>query len=65
MERYGGLPWMILLVGVPKEGLQRLCADNGLPADRTKDELIDQIAGLRTVPRKARPLRSWGNRWTR
>ena len=66
VKGYGGLPWKILLNCVPKDSLQRLCGERGLRSDRMKDELIDQIANLRTkAPRKDGPLRSWGDKWMR
>jgi hypothetical protein len=60
------LPWKGLLICVPKESLQRICESRGLRSDLSKDELIDQIARLRSrPPSKGRPLRSLFSLWSR
>jgi hypothetical protein len=64
--QYRSLPWRSVLTAVPMESLQRICADNGLRSDLSKDELIDQIVGSFTKPsEKKGPLRDLGSRWMR
>lgn len=60
------LSWKFLLAGVPKEGLQRICAAGGLRSDRSKDELIDQIVASlpKSSPNKG-VLRDLGSLWMR
>ncbi len=51
--KYSSLPWRSVLTAVPKESLQRICKDNDLRSDLSKDELIDEIMkSLAKPPRK-------------
>lgn len=60
------LPWKYLLTGVPKEGLQRICNENGFKSDLSKDEMIEQIVG--SLPKKTSHkglFRDYGSPWMR
>ena len=60
-SKYSSLPWRSVLTAVPKESLQRICKDNKLRSDLTKDELIDQIVGsLAKPPEKIGLFRNFG-----
>lgn len=64
--KYSGLPWRSVLTAVPKESLQKICKDNGLKSDLTKDELIDQIVGSLTKSSEGKgPLSDLGSPWMR
>ncbi|MBI0582650.1 MAG: hypothetical protein ISF22_00325 [Methanomassiliicoccus sp.] len=66
LRRHGGIPWKVLLNCVPKDSLQRICGDHGLRTDLSKDELIDQIAGLRSrPPGRGDLLRGLWTKWRR
>ncbi len=66
--KYGSLPWRSVLTAVPKESLKRICTDNGMRSDLSKDELIDQIVGSFTKSSAhkglLRDLGSYWMRWT-
>ena len=63
---YRSLPWRSVLTAVPKESLQKICADNGLRSDLSKDELIDQIVASFTKPAENKGLlRDLGSLWMR
>jgi hypothetical protein len=59
------LSWKYLLISVPKESLQRICASDGLRSDLTKDELIDQIIRSFPKPPKKGLLRDLFSPWQR
>ncbi len=65
-HRSEGQSWKYLLLAVPKEGLQRICQDNGLRSDLPKDELIEQIAAsVHQTPSHKGLLRDLGSPWMR
>ena len=65
-KRSKALSWKFLLKGVPKEGLQRICAAGNLRSDLSKDEMIDQIvASMPKSPSNKGLLRDLGSPWMR